>query len=319
MNKLKSIFCTAFLFIVCAVMCVGCSVNFSGSIDENGNGSGSGTILPGNPGESEDQTKPGTYKIALSDAEDIILDALFLDWILLDDTNRDVYEKFETLTFYSTEVVTNSENGELFGSSTENAVINYSSGVYEKGEYTRNVSYPNGEVNKSVSYLENKDHYWYSDYSSDDEISYNHRLYEDDEVFTFSNHDLAMKQIFSQKWFGVIYGEEAEKIVKEEGYTIRLQGGLKGCMHLNQYLGGGACDDFSEYEAALKELYDQDLIDECFVRVDVEFDKNKKITKVKFEAVLLNLGENLMKDHWTMSIEPSDLEIREPEWVKDNY
>ena len=320
MNKLKSILCSMLLFVVCAVMCVGCSVNFSGSIDENGNGSGSGTTIPENPEESDDQTKPGTYKIALSDTEDIILDALFLDWILLDGTNRDVYEKFGTFLFNSTEVVTGTEHNELIGASTTNAVINYCDGLYKKGNYNFSRSYTNGGNDVMVYHLNNLDYYWYSDYAGDNSIEYNKGRVEEGEKFdSFSHQDLAMKQVFSEKWFSLIYGDQAEKIVKEDGFTICLKNGLKGCMYLNQYLGGDAYDDFSEYEAKLKEQYDQELIDDCFIKVEVEFDKNGKITKVKFEAVLLNAGATLVKDHWTMSIEPSDIEIREPEWVRDNY
>ena len=93
MSKLKSIFCAAFLFIVCAVMCVGCSININGNINETGNSGNTGT---GN------QETPVVSTITLAEAETLITNALTID---NNQSNRNLFEKlgkFKISIFSST-------------------------------------------------------------------------------------------------------------------------------------------------------------------------------------------------------------------------
>ncbi len=123
MNKFKSIFCAVMLFMVCAIMCVGCSF-------------GEDNLPSGSDSDSKQIT------ISLTEAESVIYDAL---QIQAGQINRDAFKKWGEFEGTSTVRVVNSETNELVAgqnnsvyATIENGNYNYVFSASEMHDYVYN-------------------------------------------------------------------------------------------------------------------------------------------------------------------------------------
>lgn len=291
------------LFVVCAVMCVGCSVNFSGSIDEDGNSN------LGNGGSNNNQITVPT--ITMDEAEKIIKNALACD----DSKNESILKKFgkHSLYFENSTIDVYSKN--VTGTKTVNSVYEYSSesmgliNGYSKTHMNRN-----GVLSASESYLLNDVNYQKNDKGSfkEDENSILERQLE----------YFLIDRVFSEGFYEEVYDYDnrVEKVATTDGYKLSIKNGLSGVMYFNgRYMQGDKFNNVADYKAALEKRYSQELIDECFVCTTINFDYQGNVIGVKFEFTILNQGEG---DHVQMKflieVKPTDEVITQPQWLTDN-
>ena len=305
MKKLRSIFCTAFLFIICAVMCVGCSVSFSGNIDDFGNNNS------GNTG-SGNQDIPAVPTFTLASAEETIIQALVLKNQQGGKSNRDVLEKFGKHSFNYTATQTFFDNDIVMNSNAK-GVYDYANFDFVTGHSKNILNYNSEEYNEEYFLL--------------DEVNYHQQVTGNisEGEFSIESRDtfmyVLMQQVFSEVWFNHVYGNEVDKDMTVYGCNITLKNGLAGVMYLNTIFSGSGATTFSDvkaYEAELLKRYSQELIDESYVKTTACINNNNEIIKIKFELVTLNQGAGGNSQiKYVIEIEPSNKDITQPQWVTD--
>ena len=300
MNKLKSIFCAAFLFIVCAVMCVGCSININGNINETGNSGNTGT---GN------QETPVVSTITLAEAETLITNALTID---NNQSNRNLFEKLGKFKISMNTNTFEPELEENYHKTSIEGYVEYADGaskVYHVNEFIKNFKTGNSDSEK---YLING-----VEYKKD--INTNE--------ITYSSHDSVMlavshsfNSLLSEQAFDHVLKDDVERVATtNDGFTLNLKTDLKGAL---QIVVGDYSENFEstwhDYQTELKKFYTQKDLDECYALIKLNFSKYGNIIGADFELIYLALsGNNACQQEMYVSVNKTISEITQPEWVTE--
>lgn len=279
MNKLKSIFCAIMLFMVCAIMCVGCSFG-----KDN---------LP-----SDSDSKEIT--ISLTEAESVIYDAL---QIQAGQINRDVFKKwgkFE-LTSVLRGIYLNTNN--LAGSKKTSLFATYENGVYDNVYSTyelHDVEHDQHTIRESYT-VDNIEYTYENSTVSNDNV---------DKVELPSEADV-VKKLFTDDFLYLVYGNKVTKKVTTDGYTLVFRNGLQGLANFQCIMIGH--DVKESYIEELEAMYSDAELSESYIQLSVEFDKQNNITEIKISYLALEPSQ-YGKSEAVITAKKSTANIPVPEW-----
>lgn len=292
MKNLKSIFCALMLFMVCAVMCVGCSFNFAGEDDAG------------------DDEKPTQIPISLTEAESVIFDAL---QIQAGQINRDAFKKWGNFEFASVLRDFNQDTNELIASQKTSLFATCENGVYDR-------VYSTYELNDLLY-----DEHSIREYYTVGDIQY---TYEDssvsadnvDKVELPSETDV-VKKLFADDFLCLVFGNEVTKEVTTGGYTLVFKNGLQGLVNFLCIMKNQDVEEYAEsYLEQLEAMYsDAELAvayAEAYVKLLVEFDKQNNITEIIFSYVAFEPWR-YVRSQAVIVAKKSTANISAPEWYLD--
>lgn len=292
MKNLKSIFCAAMLFMVCAVMCVGCSFG-----EDN------------LPSDSDSDSKQIT--ISLTEAESAILDALQNK---AGQINRDAFQKWGQFEFSSSVRAFIPDTNELRGSVKTSLIATCENGFYDNMYMTyelNDLMYDKHSIRES--YTVGDIQYTYEDSSVDVENV--------DKCDLPSEADV-VKKLFADDFLYLVFGNKVTKEVTTDGYTLVFRNGLQGLANFLFIMSDHDVDDIKEYAESyleqIEEMYSDAELSDAFVQLLVEFDKQNNITEIKFSYVTFE-PSRYMRSEAVIVAKKSTENFQAPQWYLDRF
>ncbi len=292
MNKFKSIFCAVMLFMVCTVMCVGCSFNFAGEDDAG------------------DDEKTTQITISLTEAESAILGALQNK---AGQINKDPFQKWGNFEFASVLRDFNPDTNELIASQKTSLFATCENGVYDR-------VYETYELN-DLLYDEHsiREHYTVGDiqYTYKDSSVVADNL---DEVGLPTEADV-VKKLFADDFLYLVFGNKVTKEVTTNGYTLVFKNGFQGLVNYLCIMRNKDVEEYAEFylkqfEAMYSEAHLAVAYAEAYVKLLVEFDKQNNITEIIFSYVAFE-PSMYVKSKAVIVAKKSTANISAPEWYLD--
>ena len=286
MNKLKSIFCAVMLFMVCAIMCVGCSFG-----KDN---------LP-----SDSDSKEIT--ISLTEAESAILGALQNK---AGQINRDPFQKWGNFEFASVLRDFNPDTNELIASQKTSLFATCENGVYDRVYATYELNdllYDEHSIRESYT-VDNIQYTYENSSVSNDNV---------DKVELPSEADV-VKKLFADDFLYLVFGNEVTKKVTTNGYTLAFKNGLQGLVNFLCIMKNEDVEEYAEFylkqfEAMYSEAQLAVAYAEAYVKLLVEFDKQNNITEIIFSYVAFEPWR-YVKSEAVIVAKKSTANIPVPEW-----
>lgn len=289
MNKFKSIFCAVMLFMVCAIMCVGCSFG-----EDN------------LPSDSDSDSDSKEITISLTEAESVIYDVL---QIQAGQINRDAFKKWCKFELTSVLRAVNPNTNNLIASQKTSLFATYENGVYDNVYSTyelRDVEHDQHTIRESYT-VDNIQYSYENSTVSNDNV---------DKVELPSEADV-VKKLFTDDFLYLVYGNKVTKKVTTDGYTLVFRNGLQGLANFLYIMSGRDVDDIEEYAGSyieqLKTMYSDTELSEVYIQLSVEFDKQNNITEIKFSYLALEPSQYGKSDA-VITAKKSTENFQAPQW-----
>lgn len=273
------------LFVVCAVMCVGC---------------GNSQDKPNNPDEPNNPTVETESIIALTDAVNEIQMALAING----NDNHSILEKIGNFD-YTCQI-------ELCDDETTPEDV-YQAGIYHYANYdfvTYNSETSQGQVDNKTRKVYFANGVEYVNY-----VKYGNDIHEQ------TNKNVINVELFNTAFsvdaFNFVYDSEVKKVTNADGISYTLKSDLKGVLKLINLVSGKSIgEDFEEQWLELKNKLSQDVLDECYMSVIIEVDLYGTITTAEIDWVYV-MSEDCYKYKENYRISKTTNQVTQPQWVTD--
>ena len=285
MKKLKAVLCTVLLFIVCAVMCVGC-----GATPEQPNDN-----KPNNP-----STPTGTREsiVSLTDARRFIKMALEING----SANDSILEKLGNFNYNSQVELYDDKNTpedmEMSG------IFQYTNGNFVK--YYLETTREQGSTNSR--YCTNSTEYVYNG-------SY---IHEQEQIENNTAVVTIFDKALSDEAFNLIYDSQVKHIVNKEEISYKFKTGLKGFLQLTRLtLGQSIGEDFEQEWLEIENSLTAKELKGYYCSVTVKLDLYGRVTGAEIDSFYTMTADQKYQYKEIHSITKTTDQITQPQWLTD--